>query len=131
MQGYYILPKANVRLQNRLWAYVDFPTNLTMVAMIAYNVTARLRNENGPTHLPADFHAGMLYLILMAIGILNIPVTHIDAEWTPNAQNPHASHGSGSRIVSHEVCMINIKKNMPVLKAPEEVLAAQKDIDGM
>ena len=48
------------RLQNRLWAYVDFPTNLTMVAMIAYNVTARLRNEHGPTHLPADFHAGML-----------------------------------------------------------------------
>lgn len=119
------------RLQNRLWAYVDFPTNLTMVAMIAYNVTARLRNEHGITHLPADFHAGMLYLILVAVGIHNIPVTHVEAEWTPDSQNARGADNSASRIVSHEVCMINMKKNMPVLKAPEEVLAAHKDGDGM
>lgn len=74
------------RLHNRLWAYVDFPVNLTMAAMVGYNVTARLNDAHGNTHLPADFHSGLLYLILVTIGIWNIPVNIMDANWKAQAE---------------------------------------------
>ena len=79
------------RLQNRMWAYVDFPTFLTMVAMISYNVTARLEHAHGNTHLPANFHAAVLYLLMVLIGILNIPVNTIEADWTNADMTPSAT----------------------------------------
>lgn len=113
------------RLQNRLWAYVDFPTSLTMVAMVAYNVTARLHHEHGNTHLPADYFAGLMFLLTVTIGIFSIPVNKMDADWSPTEQRKTGP--SGSRIISKDMCMVQMKKNKPSLKSAEEVRAKQGD----
>jgi len=118
-------------LQNRVWAYVDFPVNLVIVAMVAYNLTARLHDEHGPTHLPSDFHAALLYLTLVLVGILNIPVNvtnaviHSEAEeGEPDASNPTMA------LMGIKTEMVTIHSKKPTLKTAEEV-AASNATDGL
>lgn len=110
------------RLQNRIWAYVDFPTNLTLVAMIAYNVTARLESEHGNTHLPADFHAGVLYLILVAIGIFNVPVNKMVADWKPENKNTSEEESNKNDADKPE------KGNNPLAKFNASLARAGKQV---
>jgi len=95
------------QLQNRLWAYVDFPTCLVIVAMVAYNVTARLHNEHGPTHLPSDFHAALLYLVLVLVGIFSIPTNITNAEL--HAPDKSEAMATTSKALAG-VCTIHMKK---------------------
>ena len=97
------------QLQNRLWAYVDFPTSLVIVGMVLQRQPPAPRTRANP--IPSDFYAAMAYLLLVLIGILNIPVNVTDAEIWNNDQQRSGPAGSRPFLnVQTEMCTIHVKK---------------------